>query len=135
MPYTLVIVESPSKCKKIEHFLNDKSIQSINYKCLASCGHIRELAGIQSINIHNKFEPTFVMCESKKDQIAKLRKAISEANQVILATDDDREGEAIAWHLCEVFHLPLRTTPRILFHEITESALRRAIDAPSRVNM
>ena len=127
----LVIVESPSKCKKIEQYLN--SIGS--YKCIASYGHIRELAGLSAIHIHNNFAPTFTDCESKKTQIDKIRKAIQAADEVILASDDDREGEAIAWHLAQVFHLPIESTQRIVFHEITEAALHYAIKHPRRINM
>jgi DNA topoisomerase-1 len=131
--YKLVIVESPAKCKKIEQYLN--SANKGAYKCIASYGHIRELPGLAAINIHNNFAPTFIECESKKDQIGKIRKAIKEAHEVILATDDDREGEAIAWHLCEVFNLPVELTKRIIFHEITESALHKALAVPFNVNM
>jgi len=131
MSYTLVIVESPSKCKKIEHYLNKIG----TYKCIASYGHIRELAGIEAINIHNNFAPTFIECESKKAQVSKIKKAIEGATEVILASDDDREGEAIAWHLCQVFNLQVETTKRIIFHEITETALQRAVAAPIHINM
>jgi DNA topoisomerase-1 len=132
----LVIVESPSKCKKIESFLNNNSNSyGITYKCLASCGHIRELNGIASIDIKNNFALSFINSESKKEQINKLKQAIKSADEVILATDDDREGEAIAWHICQVFGLPVEKTPRIIFHEITESALQRAIKTPTTVNM
>ena len=134
--YKLVIVESPSKCKKIEQYLNSTTIGSLTpYKCIASYGHIRELKGLDSINIHNNFAPTFINSESKKDHISKIKKAIKEADEIILASDDDREGEAIAWHLCEVFKLSLEHTKRIIFHEITEEALKKAIENPSRVNM
>ena len=131
MSYTLVIVESPAKCKKIEQYLN----VSGSYKCIASYGHIRELPGLTAININNNFAPTFIECESKKTQIGKIRKAIKDADEVILASDDDREGESIAWHLCQVFNLPVETTKRIVFHEITESALQKAIHTPTKVNM
>ena len=132
----LVIVESPSKCKKIESFLNNNANSfGITYKCLASCGHIRELNGIASIDIKNNFALSFINSESKKEQINKLKQAIKTADEVILATDDDREGEAIAWHICQVFNLPVEKTPRIIFHEITESALQRAIKTPTTVNM
>jgi DNA topoisomerase-1 len=130
--YTLVIVESPSKCKKIESYLNDNTT---TYKCIASYGHIRELPGLEAINIHNNFAPTFIECESKKTQIGKIRKAIKEASDVILASDDDREGEAIAWHICQVFDLPVLTTKRIVFHEITKTALQFAIQNPKKINM
>ena len=136
MSHILVIVESPSKCKKIEQYLNKHPSGSTKpYKCLASYGHIRELGGLEAIDIHNNFAPTFVECVSKKDQISKLRKAMKEAAEVILATDDDREGEAIAWHLSQVLKLPIETTKRILFHEITESALHEAIEKPTLINM
>jgi DNA topoisomerase-1 len=131
--YKLVIVESPAKCKKIEQYLN--SANKGTYKCIASYGHIRELPGLAAINIHNNFAPTFIECESKKDQIGKIRKAMKDADEVILATDDDREGEAIAWHLCEVFNLPVELTKRIIFHEITEPALHKALALPINVNM
>jgi len=134
MSYILVIVESPSKCKKIEHYLNNNN-NGTKYKCMASYGHIRELNGLTSIDIHNNFTPTFTNSASKKEQIAKLKKAIKESKEVILASDDDREGEAIAWHLCQVFNLPVKTTQRILFHEITESALQKAIATPTTLNM
>ena len=133
MSYILVIVESPSKCKKIEHYLNNNNEKK--YKCMASYGHIRELDGLNSIDIHNNFAPTFKNSISKKEQIAKLKKAIKEANEVILASDDDREGEAIAWHLCQVFNMPIKTTKRILFHEITETALQKAIANPTLLNI
>ena len=131
--YTLVIVESPAKCKKIEQYLNNANKGT--YKCIASYGHIRELPGLTAINIHNNFAPTFIECESKKDQIVKMRKAIKDAEEVILASDDDREGEAIAWHLCQVFNLSVETTKRIIFHEITEPALHKALATPTKVNM
>ena len=135
-PTTLVIVESPSKCKKIETFLNNNAASyGKTYTCLASCGHIRELNGLVSIDIKNNFALSFVNSESKKEQINKLKQAIKKADEVILATDNDREGEAIAWHLCQVFQLPVETTPRIIFHEITESALQKAIKTPTTVNM
>ena len=128
--YKLVIVESPAKCKKIEAYLNNNPAdRTLNYKCMASYGHIRELSGLEAINIHDNFTPTFTDCANKKDQIAKLRKAIAGASEVILATDDDREGEAIAWHICQVFKLDLAKTKRIIFHEITESAIHRAIES------
>ena len=134
--YTLVIVESPSKCKKIEQYLNKHHTGIIRpYKCLASYGHIRELAGLESIDIHNNFAPTFIECVSKKEQISKLRKAVKGAAEVILASDDDREGEAISWHLSQVLKLPIESTKRILFHEITESALHEAIEKPTLINM
>ena len=90
---TLVIVESPAKCGKIESFLGQ------GYKCMASFGHIQELSGLASIDFENNYSPRFNPCDSKKMQIEKLRKAILHSSEVLLATDDDREGEAIAWHI------------------------------------
>ena len=130
--YSLVIVESPAKCVKIESFLG------IGYKCIASFGHIRELdhSFINNVKtIDSTFKPEFTMMESKKQQIVKLRKMIADAKEVFLASDDDREGEAIAWHICDTFKLPVKDTKRIVFHEITESALKRAIIEPRRINM
>lgn len=130
--YSLVIVESPAKCVKIEKFLGS------GYKCIASFGHIRELDSsfINKVKeIDNTFKPEFTLMESKKQQIAKLRKMIAEASEVLLASDDDREGEAIAWHICDTFKLPIKDTKRIVFHEITERALKQAVIEPRRINM
>ena len=122
MSYTLLIVESPAKCKKIEGYLGD------GYKCMASFGHITELNGLNSIDVNNKFKPKFTVMENKKQQITKLRKAIKDAKEVMLASDDDREGEAIAWHICQVFKLSVSSTKRIVFNEITKSALQNAVN-------
>ena len=126
----LVIVESPAKCKKIESFLGD------GYKCLASFGHIRELTnGLHCIDIKNNFEPTFTLLENKAKNIKLLKTYIKKADEVILATDDDREGEAIAWHICKTFNLSIQHTKRIIFREITKSAVKNAIKNPIKVNM
>jgi len=128
---TLVIVESPAKCQKIENYLGKDK-----YMCLASFGHIREIAdGLKSIDVDHDFAIKFAIMSSKYAQVAKLRAAIADAAEVILATDDDREGEAIAWHLCQVFNLSVMTTKRIIFHEITEPALKAAVAAPRTINM
>jgi len=128
---SLVIVESPAKCQKIESYLGKDK-----YMCLASFGHIREIAdGLKSIAVDHDFAIKFAIMSSKHAQVAKLRAAIAEAAEVILATDDDREGEAIAWHLCQVFHLSVETTKRIVFHEITEPALKAAVAAPRTIDM
>jgi DNA topoisomerase-1 len=129
---SIIIVESPAKGVKIESYLGS------GYKCVASFGHIRELDSsfINKIKkIDNTFKPEFIMMESKKPQIIKLRKMIAEASEVYLASDDDREGEAIAWHICDTFNLSVKDTKRIVFHEITESAIKRAIKEPRRINM
>lgn len=125
---TLIIVESPSKCKKIEEFLGS------NYKCIASCGHLRELKSLEDIDF-NTFQIKYSIMESKKTQISNIKKAIKETDELIIATDNDREGEAIGWHICDLFHLDLSTTKRILFNEITEPALKKAVSNPVRINM
>jgi DNA topoisomerase-1 len=131
MSYTLVIVESPAKCKKIEEYLGT------GYKCLASFGHLRELNSLKDIDIENNFNPNYSLSndERKAKNVKSLRVAIHKAYEVLLATDDDREGEAIAWHICKVFDLPVETTKRIIFHEITEPALNAAVQCPRTVNM
>jgi DNA topoisomerase-1 len=125
----LVIVESPAKCGKIESYLGTE------YKCMASFGHIRELTGLTSIDIKNGFNLSFSNMSSKSKQITALKKAAKESVDVIIATDDDREGEAIGWHLCMVLNLPIETTKRILFNEITAPALQKAIKSPTVLNM
>ena len=118
---SLIVVESSSKCLKIEELLDHK------YQCVACFGHIREIDSLTNI-----YE-----CKYKniKKNIDKLRKSISSAHEVILATDDDREGESIAWHLCQVFSLNPKTTKRIVFNEITRDALTKAILHPTTINM
>lgn len=128
---TLVIVESPAKCKKIEEYLGP------GYKCMASYGHIRELPSLKNIDMENNFKPSYLMIDNsiKIKNIESLRREIKLASEVILATDDDREGESIAWHLCDVFKLDINKTKRIIFHEITETALHNAIQHPRTINM
>lgn len=106
---TLVIVESPSKCKKIEEYLGP------GYKCVASFGHLRELPSLNHIDFTNDFKPTYTISESKVKQVSLLKKEIALAGEVVLATDDDREGEAIAWHICMIFDLNPTLTKRIIF--------------------
>ena len=127
----LLILESPSKCDKIEGFLGPQ------YKCVASNGHIRTIDGLKSIDIANNYKPKFSIIQSKQDHVNKLRSIISlfPKSNIILATDDDREGEAIAWHICDTFDLPSCSTHRILFHEITESAIKKALQNKKIVNM
>jgi len=128
---TLIIVESPAKCNKIEGYLGRE-----NYLCMASYGHIREIEdGLKSIDIDNNFETKYTIMKTKWQQVSKLRSAIASCTDVILATDDDREGEAIAWHLCHVLNLPVETTKRIVFHEITEQALKTAVSTPRTIDI
>jgi DNA topoisomerase-1 len=127
----LIIVESPSKCPKIEHFLGE------DYCCIASKGHIRSIDGLKSIDTKNSFEPTFSIIDEKKDHVEAMRKIISnfQKQNIILASDDDREGEAIAWHICQIFDLPVETTKRIIFHEVTKQAIIDAVQKPIIINM
>lgn len=131
MSYTAVIVESPAKCKKIE------SILGPGYKAIASYGHIRCLNGLKSIDIKNNFKPTYSTFEDsiKLKNLQKLKKFINDADSILLASDDDREGEAIAWHICDLFNLPVEKTKRIVFHEITETAIKKAVKNPTKINM
>ena len=126
----LVIVESPAKAKTIEKFLGK------DYTVMSSYGHIRDLRkhGF-SIDVENNFEPEYEIPEDKKDLVKKLRKAAKEADVVWLASDEDREGEAIAWHLAEVLGLDPLTTRRIVFHEITKPAILNAIANPRHIDL
>lgn len=128
---SLVIVESPAKCKKIEGILGP------GYKCIASYGHLRSIADLAAIDIENDFkiEYSVIQEDIKLKQIERIRKEIVAADEVILATDGDREGEAIAWHLCQLFNLPVETTKRIIFHEISETAILAAIRNPTRLDL
>jgi DNA topoisomerase-1 len=127
----IVIVESPAKCSKIEGYLGP------GYKVFASFGHLRTLDGLKSIDIENKFKPNYTLIQEsiKLKQIEKLRSEIAKADEVIIATDSDREGEAIGWHICDLFGLSIKTTKRILFNEVTEQALQEAIRKPKLINM
>ena len=129
MAYKLVIVESPAKCAKIESYLGSE------YKCIASFGHLQELNSLKDIDISNNFKPRFTPIQSKSKQIEYIRSKIMHAKEVILATDDDREGEAISWHVCNLFNLSITTTKRIIFHEITKPALLHSINNPTFLNM
>ena len=126
----LVIVESPSKCMKIEHYLGPL------YKCIASKGHIREIDGLKSID-QKTFEPTFTIISEKKDHVEFMRHCIHQfkPENIYLASDDDREGEAIAWHICDTFKISIENTPRIIFHEITKPAILESLNHKTRVNM
>jgi DNA topoisomerase-1 len=131
MPNSLVIVESPAKCKKIESYLGP------GYKVIASFGHLRNISGLEAIDIKNEFKTTYSVIQEdlKLKQIEKIRSEISKSSEVIIATDDDREGEAIGWHICDLFGLSITNTKRIIFHEITETAIQSAIAHPKRINM
>jgi DNA topoisomerase-1 len=127
----LIIVESPSKCAKIEEYLGNK------YQCISSLGHIRELGSLKAIDIENNYTPTFSIIADKKAHIQEMSNIINEfpKSNIIIATDDDREGEAIGAHICAVFGLSVESTPRIIFHEITPIALKKSIQNLGRINM
>ncbi|MCA9308753.1 type I DNA topoisomerase [Candidatus Saccharibacteria bacterium] len=130
----LVIVESPAKAKTIEKYLGS------DFKVLSSVGHIRSIPkkakdGGQAIDIKNGFKTEYEVDPEKKKVITELKKAVKDATTVWLATDEDREGEAIAWHLCEVLKLDPKTTNRIVFHEITKDAITEAVQNPRTVDM
>lgn len=126
----LVIVESPAKAKTIEKFLGK------DYTVKSSFGHIRDLPkkGL-SIDKENHFEPTYEISPEKKKTVAELRKAMKANEDVWLASDEDREGEAIAWHLCEALGLNPKNTKRIVFHEITKPAIEAAVKNPRTVDL
>ena len=128
MAKNLVIVESPAKAKTIEKFLGK------DYTVKSSIGHIRDMPKKDmGIDLENNFQPSYVVSSDKKKVVADLRKSVKSAEQVYLATDEDREGEAIAWHLLEALKLP-KDTPRIVFHEITKGAITQAIVSPRTVD-
>jgi len=128
----LVIVESSSKCGSIETYLG-----AAYYKCISCNGHIRCITDLKSINTKKNFETTYTIDPDKKQHVDKMKAIIStfRKENIILATDHDREGEAIAWHICEVFGLSVDTTPRIIFHEVTKPALQLAIENPRKIDM
>lgn len=129
MAKKLLIVESPAKAKTIEKYLGS------GYQVLSSYGHIRDLpkSGM-SIDIEHNFEPHYEIPPESKKTIAALRKATKD-KEVLLATDEDREGEAISWHLCEALKLDPKNTKRIVFHEITKEALVNAVNNPRKVDL
>lgn len=129
----LVIVESPTKSKTIGHYLGS------DYVVEASVGHIRDLAisgkGGFGVDVEHDFKPTYVIDEDKKDIVKKLQDLKKKSDEVILATDPDREGEAIAWHLATVLKLPIESTKRLEFHEITRESIKNAIEAPRVIDL
>jgi len=129
MQKNLVIVESPAKAKTIEKFLGK------DYKVMSSYGHIRDLKK-KELSINDKtLEPEYEIPEEKEKLVSELRTQAKKADKVWLASDEDREGEAISWHLCEVLGLDEEKTSRIVFHEITKQAILEAIEHPRTLNM
>ena len=126
MSKNLVIVESPAKAKTIEKYLGK------DFTVLSSIGHIRSIAkktkdGTPPVDVKNGFKTVYEVDPEKKKVITELKKAVKAADDVWLATDEDREGEAIAWHLCEVLKLDPSKTKRIVFHENTKDAITEAV--------
>ena len=130
MAKNLVIVESPAKAKTIEGYLGK------DYKVTSSMGHVRDLPkGNGAIDVDNNYEPTYEVSPEKKDVIKNLKKLAEDAEMVYLASDDDREGEAISWHLKEVLDLSEKKTRRIVFTEITKNAIKNAIENPRGIDI
>ena len=130
MEKNLVIVESPAKAKTIEKFLGK------DYKVLSSYGHIRDLKKKKfSIDVQHDFTPEYEIPAEKKKLVAELKKEADKADTVWLASDEDREGEAISWHLYEVLGLKPEHTKRIVFHEITKDAIKHAVENPRNIDI
>ncbi len=130
MAKNLIIVESPAKSKTIKKFLGS------NYMVVASNGHVRDLPKSQmGVDFENDFEPKYITIRGKGELLASLRKEVKKADRVYLATDPDREGEAISWHLCHALKLDPKKTRRITFNEITKNAVRQAIKESREIDM
>jgi len=126
----LVIVESPAKAKTIEKFLGK------DFRVVSSFGHIRDLCKKNlGINIENNFTPEYEVPKEKAKVVSELRKSANDAKNIWIASDEDREGEAIAWHLASVLNLDLSDTKRIVFHEITKEAISDAIKTPRQIEV
>lgn len=130
----LMIVESPSKCKKISEILNGSAIGDARYKVVASKGHLYEIGGLRAID-KKTYEPKYSILPHQIQTVEELRRDISVAARILLATDGDREGESIAYHICRIFDLPIETTARVIFHEITPRAILDAVAAPTVIDM
>ena len=130
MPKNLLIVESPAKAKTIEKILGP------DFEVKSCFGHIRDLEkDDMGIDVNNHFKPRYIVPDEKKKVVNDLKQLAKKSKEVWLATDEDREGEAISWHLCEVLGLDPATTKRIVFHEITKPAIQRAVQQPRTVDM
>ena len=129
MAKNLVIVESPAKAKTIEGYLGK------DFTVKASMGHIRDLAkGNDAIDVHNNFLPHYIVSEGKEQVVQELKKLVKQSDIIWLATDEDREGEAIAWHLYEELNLSNKVTKRFVYHEVTKSAILKAIEKPREID-
>jgi len=129
MAKNLVIVESPAKAKTIEKFLGKE------YTVASSFGHIADLPAKElGVDVDGDFKPKYIVSKDKKDVVKKLKDLSKKAEMVWLASDEDREGEAIAWHLAETLKLDKDKTRRIVFHEITKNAILKAIENPRTID-
>ena len=129
MAKNLVIVESPAKAKTIEKFLGS------DYQVESSYGHIADLPSKEiGVDVENGFKPKYEVSSDKKALVSKLKALAKNADMVWLASDEDREGEAISWHLAEELKLKKEKTKRIVFHEITKTAILKAIDKPREID-
>src|SRR6478752_10815383 len=130
MAKNLLIVESPAKAKTIEKYLGE------DFEVKSSYGHIRDLEkDDMGIDIKHDYAPRYIIPDDKQKVVKELKSLAKKSGEVWLATDEDREGEAISWHLCEVLGLDPKTTKRIVFHEITKPAIQKAVKQPRTVNM
>lgn len=130
MAKNLLIVESPAKAKTIEKFLGE------DFEVKSCYGHIRDLEkNDMGIDINNNFQPKYIVPEEKEKVVKELKSIAKKSNEVWLASDEDREGESISWHLAEVLNLDPKTTKRIVFHEITKPAIEKAVQNPRTINM
>jgi len=130
MAKNLLIVESPAKAKTIEKILGE------DFEVMSCYGHIRDLEKEDmGIDIENDYTPKYKISDDKQKVVKDLKSQAKKSDEVWLATDEDREGEAISWHLCEVLGLDPRKTKRIVFHEITKPAIKKAVEQPRTVNM
>src|SRR5258706_16261526 len=130
MAKNLLIVESPAKAKTIEKILGE------DFEVKSCYGHIRDLEkGDMGIDVKNNYKPRYIVPEDKAKVVKELKSIAKKSGEVWLATDEDREGEAISWHLCEVLGLDTKTTKNIVFHEITTPAIRAAVTRPPTPDM
>ncbi len=130
MPKNLLIVESPAKAKTIEKFLGK------DFTVKSSYGHVSDLPkGELAVDIAHRFEPKYVVSPNKQKVVKELKETVKKVDEVWLATDEDREGEAISWHLCRVLGLDEHSTKRIVFHEITQPAIQQAIKVPRKLDL
>ncbi|MFA7662404.1 MAG: toprim domain-containing protein, partial [Patescibacteria group bacterium] len=130
MAKNLVIVESPTKAKTISKFLGKDFVVE------SSFGHVRDLPKSKiGINVEHNYEPKYEVAKANQKRVADLKKKAQKASTVYFATDEDREGEAISWHLDEIFELPAEKTKRITFHEITKNAILKSLESPRQINL